>query len=694
MTKQTSAKVEFVSDGSSLNAIGAGRAGARRHKTPARRQAPSDAQIQSLVDLCRDNQLVPALAAGTRLLSEFPKSALLYKILGDINVLLGQSDAAVICYSSAISITPGDADTYNALGKLLCHQQDKQRAATCFDRAIAINPASVVGYVNMGDMLFEHRDFIGAADYYMAALTKEPDHEAACYNLAQSLRALSFEGYMPQAAEMFVKILDKTPLVRPEDLAPAALSLVRLEPGVVAAMARVDAGDLAENLEETVSGLAEATLLSTLMRLCPLPDLKLEKALTRIRAAFLEQASTLRGSPALTKFCEALAIQCFINEFVYDQTDLEKSHLSRLEACIADKLQRGVQPDPVEICVVASYKRLSDCEWVDLVTPMRGLEALFETQVVEQRQQAQLRKEIPALKQISNDVSVDVRAQYEEHPYPRWRNCGVFFKPFLLADLPRILSLRIKNAKALSRPAPEILIAGSGTGRTAIESAINYKGSRVLAVDLSLTSLSYAKHRARALAVENIDFLQADLLDLGALDRQFDLIESTGVLHHMAHPMAGWRVLVDCLKPGGLMKIGLYSELARRHIVAIRQDMRKAIAAQDIGALIQLRSRMLHADEVPHAAVARTSDFFSMSTFRDLVFHVQEHRFTLPQINECLADLDLEFCGFEGGDILRAFKTAFSEDDDLLDLEKWQIFETNYPDSFAAMYQFWCQKRS
>ena len=48
------------------------------------------------------------------------------------------------------------------------------------------------------------------------------------------------------------------------------------------------------------------------------------------------------------------------------------------------------------------------------------------------------------------------------------------------------------------------------------------------------------------------------------LNKKFDIIESAGVLHHMADPVAGWRTLTNCLKPNGLMKIGLYSNLARQ----------------------------------------------------------------------------------------------------------------------------------
>ena len=67
---------------------------------------------------------------------------------------------------------------------------------------------------------------------------------------------------------------------------------------------------------------------------------------------------------------------------------------------------------------------------------------------------------------------------------------------------------------------------------------------------------------------------------LGALGRTFDLIESNGVLHHMADPWAGWRVLLSLLRPGGFMRIGLYSEIARWGVVAARA----LIAQQGYGA--------------------------------------------------------------------------------------------------------------
>ena len=116
----------------------------------------------------------------------------------------------------------------------------------------------------------------------------------------------------------------------------------------------------------------------------------------------------------------------------------------------------------------------------------------------------------------------------------------------------------------------DVLIAGCGTGLSTIEFARHARAARVLAIDLSLASLSYAKRMAQSFGIANIEFGQADIMSLGSIGRQFDFIDASGVLHHLADPWEGWRVLLSLLRPGGDMQVGLYSELARRNVVAAR----------------------------------------------------------------------------------------------------------------------------
>ena len=87
-------------------------------------------------------------------------------------------------------------------------------------------------------------------------------------------------------------------------------------------------------------------------------------------------------------------------------------------------------------------------------------------------------------------------------------------------------------------------------------------------------------------------------------------------------------------------------------------------------------------------------DFYSTSMFRDLLFHVKEHRFTIPQISEAIEKLGLAVLGFEFSDnfLKTEFENLNPEKEALYDLKKWHEFEKSNPSAFSGMYQFWVQK--
>jgi SAM-dependent methyltransferase len=176
------------------------------------------------------------------------------------------------------------------------------------------------------------------------------------------------------------------------------------------------------------------------------------------------------------------------------------------------------------------------------------------------------------------------------------------------------------------------------------------------------------------------------------LEQKFDIIESVGVLHHMDEPMAGWRVLTDLLKPGGLMCIGLYSELARHHIAEVRKEITALRLGTSEADIRKFRQSLAESNDENHQLLTMSSNFFSLSMLRDLIFHVQEHRFTLPQIKKCLDELGLKFCGFINKDAISNFRKLHGKNADIYDLALWHQYEESNPRAFATMYQFWCQK--
>ena len=104
------------------------------------------------------------------------------------------------------------------------------------------------------------------------------------------------------------------------------------------------------------------------------------------------------------------------------------------------------------------------------------------------------------------------------------------------------------------------------------------------------------------------------------------------------------------------MRVGLYSELARQHIVEIRKEIKSLGVGTSDSDMRQFRRTMTTSENKSHNQFINIGDFYSLSMFRDLIFHEQEHRFTLPKLASYLNDLGLKFCGFENKDIVSNFR--------------------------------------
>ncbi len=226
--------------------------------------------------------------------------------------------------------------------------------------------------------------------------------------------------------------------------------------------------------------------------------------------------------------------------------------------------------------------------------------------------------------------------------------------------------------------------------------ALSYSNLQVTAIDLSRRSLAYAQRKTEELGLSHITYAQADILELGSWKQTFDAIECAGVLHHLQDPLKGLDILLSLLKPGGTMMIGLYSEIAREGIVKARAE----IAARGLrGSTSDIRAFRQEILANPDSDLSREllwrGDFYTVSACRDMIFHVQEHRFTLPQIKQILADRHLKFIAFNAdSQKTKGFQETYPRHEDLTNLDLWHQYETKNPRTFANMYQFWVGKLS
>jgi SAM-dependent methyltransferase len=431
--------------------------------------------------------------------------------------------------------------------------------------------------------------------------------------------------------------------------------------------------------------LVQDELLRCLLEGVPLTEIGFERLLANIRSVILTAAETGAACDnGLLRFYCAVARQCYENDYVYSLADGEADRAQRLRASLEQALASGDECPPLWPVAVGAYfplHTLADAPALLQRSWSQPLSALFVQQIEEPAEERRLAKAIPALTEIDGEVSRSVRQQYEENPYPRWVKPALPQQHTLLAG---------------RQPGqiPDVLIAGCGTGLSAITFAQQAPDARILAIDLSLASLGYAKRMAGALGFHNIEFAQADITKAAAIGRSFDFIDVSGVLHHLGDPWQGWRALLTLLRPGGVMQVGLYSKLARQNVVAARALIAERgyrPVPQDIR---RCREEILAAEDGSLLKSASTfSDFFTTNECRDLIFHVQEHQMTLPEIKAFLIENGLQFAGFVlDPATVQQFAARFPETAAMLDLDRWHAFETQAPATFAKMYQFFVRK--
>ena len=620
---------------------------------------------------------------------------------------LGRMDAAIRHNGLAIELRSDYADAHNNLAAALRTKGQLSEAVRHYRRALALKPGVLETYDDLAGVLFAEGDADAALEVVRRALSIK-ETQSNRHLFVQCMKRLRS---IPQAGDLrdlLVRALVE-PWGRSAELARVSAAFVKqsdiigpcVERANVVWPRRLSVQELFGS-----SGLSEISndrLLRCLLEFTVVRDVPLERFLTNARRAILVRAietgvSDILDADTLNVAC-ALACQCFINEYVFDESEGEREQAGALRDGLVAALQSGGPIPALWLAAVASYIPLHSIPGADALMDRAWPEmaaGVLVQQVQEPKEEQQLRASIPLLTPIADGVSLLVRRQYEENPYPRWPEPMPPSNPLSFDDY---MSLQFPCAsfRRLGKANVDILIAGCGTGRQSISTAQNIVGAQMLAIDLSLTSLGYAKRKTLALGLRNIEYAQADILQLGSIGRTFDVIEAGGVLHHLADPWTGWRVLLALLRPSGCMRIGLYSALARRAVVAARRFIAERGYGPTASDIRKCRQELMNLDDgAPLKILADSSDFFNVSGCRDLMFHVQEHQVTLPAIKSFLIENDLQFLGFVEMDArtIQDYGCRFPTDKAMIDLDLWHLFETENPHTFAGMYMFVVQRRS
>jgi SAM-dependent methyltransferase len=490
--------------------------------------------------------------------------------------------------------------------------------------------------------------------------------------------------------------------IRRSPLGPILIQILRKRRGNTAlAKGRREGWDDAARwlLSEEGRGLlADASVHSRLQGTIN-TDIESELLWTAVRKELLLGRLNPAERPERWEIIVSLVHQCINNEYVWYVSDEERVALNRRLGLVKST------PSPTswgELAILSMYARLErllpltaagveDIQWSESV-PV-AWRSVVEPYLSDYREDRLHRASVPSFGTITRASSSLVAETYEDYPYPKWLDWEMPEAGRREKWLSRFFEAG--ELEFLERPF-QMLVAGCGTGAKAIAYAIGYGAqARILAVDLSRASLAYAMRMARKYNVGNIEFMQIDLLDLPQLQRTFDMVECTGVLHHLANPVEGGKALTGILREGGIAHISLYSELARHEIVRLRKLHEDRIGSVTDDEVRKFRWRLMQDD--PASIDERLSlrwDFFDMNRCRDLLFHPQERRYTLPEVGQLLDELRLEFRGLQKPEPDRnKYWTRFPRERDRRNLARWHEFEIAHPDTFGSLYEIWALKR-
>ena len=637
-------------------------------------------------------------------------------------------------FSNLCQRNPRDAQSWLALGITYGKLGDYDEVADCCRRVLAIRQDIDEAHVNLGHVYFMQGLFDESILHYRRALEINPRNIVPLNNMGRACRTddhltTYIECYRKSITEVadpsearnlfFWVIMRNTPrkydpwletelqeylgmgAFENKPLIEFALEFLKVKHNIRPAF-----GDDSDVSQSQIEKLAADELFITILENVVNIDADVESLIHRLRRSLLlVYCDGKMISPSELRLVYVLARQGHNNEYVLSAKADERRRIVKLRAVIEKDILSMTSPDAVmerRLAVFAMYEPLVSLSCRELIgrIPLVEWSELFRPLVTEAlinvMEEEGIKDDIESFGDITDPTSLLVQSQYEKNPYPRWlttfearaQNMGeVLGQMFPHFTFPSYLKGPIR-----------ILIAGCGTGQQPINFARKYSGVEVLAVDISKSSLAYAIRMARKYGVDNIEFMQGDILQLDKLGRRFHVIVCCGVLHHMKDPLAGWQMLTGLLVENGLMWIGLYSEAARRGVVEVRNIIKEMELTPDLETIRNFRERMLRREfgERMYKSMRYCWDFYSISSCRDLIFHHQEHRYTLPQLRKELEMLNLEFIGFKFNDAKNAsaYRKLFPEDKDMTDLLLWARFEDKHPGTFGGMYDFWCQSQS
>ena len=309
-------------------------------------------------------RLEDAVASFNAAIAIDPNFAGAHNNLGIALYDLGRLEDAVASIHKAIAIAPDFAGAHNNLGTVLQDLGRLEDAVASIQKAIANEPDFAAAHNNLGNALQDLGQQEDAFTCQRRAVALDPQNDVFWTGLAASLEGLSFASVDDGLFQDLLRLIEQ-PTVRLSLVIRPIVSALRQHPKFSQVLELTASGKPANeiaygDIAEQLSGIP---LFRRIMALSLIHDLGIERMLTFLRRAMLQEAMAGRTDESGLKFSTALALQCFTNEYIFPETDEEKASVDHLHQQIATLVEKQRDVPSSFIATLGAYRPLHGFPW-------------------------------------------------------------------------------------------------------------------------------------------------------------------------------------------------------------------------------------------------------------------------------------------------------------------------------------------
>lgn len=245
---------------------------------------------------------------------------------------------------------------------------------------------------------------------------------------------------------------------------------------------------------------------------------------------------------------------------------------------------------------------------------------------------------------VGSQVDDPVAEFYEQHPYPPpVDDDEAFAAGARSADGGLVEHHRVWPGRA-PETVTSVLVAGCGTAQ-AVRHALRRPAAQVVGIDVSEVAVEHTRDLATRHGVHNLELHCLPLEQVDRLDRRFDHVTCTGVLHHLADPDAGLAALRQVLAPGGAVTLMVYATYGRSGVYMLQEYCRRLAVRPSPAELAQLLATLR---EIPlghplSPLLRETRDFRHHDALADALLHPRDRSYTVPELLELVDAAGLRF---------------------------------------------------